>query len=651
MAKRVSKPTTPVDPRWQGSQFWYRAKVGEPVHDKLVEYGTALRGLYASAHARDRVHERIYDGAELRRYASAIQALQARGLSAARLNASKAVVNTVVSRLSKQRPMPSFVVDDADWSLKRKAKQYRKFIVGEMMQTDFDARSKEALRDGAIIGTGLTRIDDTGDGDKVFAERVLREELLLDPRECRYGKPQQAILIRRYARAHLAEMFPEHAGAIFNAPPSQQRPQENLDDDLATTLDLDDYVDAYEAWHLPRNEDGRRVLCIDGATLVSEQWHEERFPIAMYRYQKPQRGVWGRGLIFDLKDLQHRVNCIVRDMQMNLQATGRGHYVMQEANAVPAELLTGLQPFVLKYKGQQPPTWTAPTPINPAQLSMLQFFLQQMFELPGVSQAAAASRSSLGAGASGVALDTQYDIESERFAMEEAQYAEYRLEAAQLYIDASKRVARKRAEGKDEKRKPYVSGWLGRDAIEKLEHDKVSLEKDDYRLQLEAVNFIPDTRAGKLSAVGQLAQAGVIPQWLSAALFDEPDLQRANKITLAAFYNCERKMETCADPDKPMPGPAPYNDLDLELTMCTAYLNNAEAENAPSEVIERYLQYLSLVEDAIGKKKAAEAPPVDPAMAAAAAGAGPGMVPGIGQTVPPMSGGAMPPEMMPPLAA
>lgn len=645
---RASKPknTAPRDARWSANQFWFKAAVGEPVHDKVVTYGTALRGLYASAHARDRVHERIYDGAELRRFSSAVQALQARGIAAARLNASKSVVNTVVSRLSKGKPMPSFVVDDADWSLKRKAKQYRKFIVGEMLQTDFDERSKEALRDGAIIGTGLTRIDDTGDGDKVFAERVLREELLFDPRECKYGKPQQAMFVHRIARAHLAEMFPTNAPRIFDAPPSAMRQQEDLDDDTTRTTDLDDYVDVFEAWHLPRCEsDGRHVLCIEGDTLTSEVWHEPRFPIAMFRYQKPQKGIWGRGLIYELKDLQHRVNCIVRDMQMNLQATGRGHYAMREQDAVPAELLTGLAPFVLKYKGQTPPQWTAPQAINPAQLQMLQFFIQQMYELPGVSQASAASKSALGAGASGVALDTQYDIESERFAMEEAQYAEYRLQAAQLYIDASKRVARKRAEGKGEKRKPYVSGWLGRDAIEKLEHDKVSLESEDYRLQLEAVNFIPDTRAGKLSAVGQLAQAGVIPQWLSAALFDEPDLARANKITLAAFYNCERKMETLADPTKDMVAPAPYNDLELELKMCVAYLNNAEAENAPAEVLERYLQYLGLVEDAIGKKKQGEAPPpVDPAMAAQA-----GVVPGVGQVVPPMSGGPMPPEMMPPM--
>lgn len=649
--RKQAKESKPIDPRWSGDSFWHRAELGDgaKVHDKVVTYGKGLRDLYASAHKIDRVHERLYEGSDLRRNQSALQALQQRGFAAARLNVSKSVVNTVVSRLSKGRPMPSFKVDDADWSLKRKSKQYRKFILGEMMATDFDARSKEALLDGAIIGSGITYIDDSGDGEKVFAERMLREELLYDPRECKYGKPPNAIRVYRIARDHLMELYPDHARAIIAASPAQSGIRDEVDDDTKVT-DLDDYVDVWRAIHLPRgDDDGRDALCIDGATLKYEKWEEPRFPWAIFRYAKPRRGVWAKGLIYELKDLQHRINSIVRDMQMNLAATGRGHYAMQEGSALPPEMLTGSAPFVLKFKGNTAPVFTAPTPINPAQLQMLQFFMQQAFELPGVSQAAASSKSSLGAGASGVALDTQYDIESERFAMEEGQYAEYRLEAAQLYIDASKRVARKRAASVGEKRPKYVSGWLGRDAIEKLEHDKVSLNTDEYKLQLEAVNFIPDTKAGKLSAVGQLAQSGVIPQWLTAALFDEPDLARANRITLAAFWNCERKMEILADPDAEMPAPAAYNDLELELKMTVAYLNNAEAEHAPGEVVERYLAYMRDVENLITKGKQGEAmnaPPVDP-MAAGQ----PGMVPGVGQTVPPMSGGAMPPEMMPPMMA
>lgn len=649
MAPRKPKPAPTGDPRWVSKdEFWFKAAAGAPVHDRVVAHGKALRSLYSSAHKRDRVHERLYEGTDLKRNGSALQILREQGFSVARLNVVESVINTVVSRLSKSRPMPSIVVDDADWSLKRKSKQYRKFIVGEMLQTDFDARSKEALLDGGVIGVGLTTIDDCGNGDRVIAERMLREELFYDPRECKYGKPWNAIRIRRFARDHLMELYPEFARQIQSAEPSLRLPSEDLDDDTSTT-DLDDYVDVFEAIHRERQEgDGRRALCIDNATLVAEPWEFPRFPWATFKWQKPRRGVWSRGLVHKLKDIQHRINCIVRDIQMNIQAVGRGHYLMQEGMALPTEALTGFSPFVMKYKGNQPPQWNAPAPFSQAQIGALEFFINQAYELPGTSRLSATSKSSLGAGASGVALDTQYDIESDRYAMEESQYADYRLEAAQLYIDASKRVAKKRKDG--EARKPYVSGFQHGDAIEKLEHDKVSLETDQYKLQLEPVGFLPTTRAGKLSAVGQLSQAGIIPQWLAAAMFDEPDLMRANRITLGAFWNCERKMEILADPDADMPTVAPWNDFELEMTMTKAYLNNAEAEKAPAEVVQRYSDYLDDITEAVKMKKQGEAAlappmPMDPSMP----GAAPMLPPGAPMPIP--EGGSPPLTSVPPMAA
>src|SRR5690349_25017483 len=94
------EPKRPQDPRADAEQFWWRAAVGAPVHDKVVTYGRSLQNLYRSAHQRCRALERIYEGAELTSYGSAIQALARRGFSAARLNCAKAVVNTVNSRLS-----------------------------------------------------------------------------------------------------------------------------------------------------------------------------------------------------------------------------------------------------------------------------------------------------------------------------------------------------------------------------------------------------------------------------------------------------------------------------------------------------------------------------------------------------------------------
>ena len=619
---------SPLDARFKDRrEFWYRPAVGTDVHQQVVEYGQWLRALYSSFHRRMRMLEWLYDGSEVRRHAQALETLQDRGFTAARLNVSEAIIDTLVSRLSKNRPMPSIVVTDADWSVKLKSKQYRKFIVGEMIDTEFDQLSREALLDAVVIGNGFTRIDDTGDGERVFAERILWDEVLFDPRETKYGKPHNMLRVHRIAKDRLAEIYPKFARQIADASPASLRPQDETDDDVTRSLNLEDYVDVYEAWHPEREDgDGRHVLCIENAQLLSEEWDCPRFPIAWMQYKKSRRGIWSRGLMNKLKDIQHRINCIVRDLQMNIQAVGRGFFLQQEGTKLPIEMLTGWQPYTINYKGSQPPVYTAPTPFNPAALSALQFFISQAYNISGVSEAAATSRSTLGNGASGVALDTQYDIDSERFAMQEFAYSDYRLTAAQLYVDAAYRVAKKRSTRK--KSSAYYSSYMARDAIEQLDYNDVALDDEQYKLRLEPTNYLADSRAGKLSEVGQLAQSGVLPTWLVGALFDEPDLERIKRYTLAGFWNAERKMEQICDPDKEMPMPAPYNDLDIEMKMTTAYLNYYEAQpNVPEEVLDRFRQYLDLVKQAV--QKAMPPQPAAPAMN------GPAAMPGAAPMLPP----------------
>ncbi len=608
---------------------WSRAPVGADVHTKLVDYAVLLQRMADSDHNKNRARERIYEGHELGNNRAAIVSLEAAGIGIAKLNASKSICDTFVSRLSKDRPMPNFNVDGGDWKLKRKAKKYRQFIVGQMLETEYDDLSADALLDGTVFGNGFTRID--ADDSDVFAERIPVNELLFDKRECRYGRPQQAVRVYRVARDMLVELYPEHKGAIMRANASDRR----KDDDFDMLSNLEDYVDVFEGWFLPPTKDsesGRHALCINTATLCFERWHEPRFPWGHLKLFKPRNGLMGYGFIDQLASLQHRVNCIVRDLQLNIAATGRGHFLVNESNDIPTELLTGFQPFKLKYKGGSPPTFVAPQPFHQAQLGALEFFIQKMYDLSGVSMAAATSKSSLGPGASGIALDTQYDIDSDRFRMPQRGYARYRLDCSQRYIDAAARVARRRKEGEGKKRSWVANSWKNRDAIERLDYSKVELAEGTYSLQIEAVNFLPDTRAGKLAVVEQLAKAGVIEQWLVPTLFDEPDLIQANGILLAAFKNAMRKMDELGDEDLPMPIPEHMNDLQLELKLVVAYYNMVQEEKAPLAVQDRYYQYEAMVRELI-KLKSQQA-----SLEGSVAPAGP-MMPEIAPPMEPMPGG------------
>lgn len=631
------------------------------MHDLLVPYGQVIRNAYKSAHQVDRVHQQIYMGTSLRRYGGALAALGPRlgGNAMARLNVSKAVVDTVVARLSKRRAMPAFKVDMADWSLKRKAKKYRNFIVGKMTETDFEEISPLCLRDGAMVGNGITYIDDSD--DDVCAERVYRSELLVDPRETRYGKPWQMMRVMRVARDVLCELFPDQKAAIRNAPQSIRQPYESLTAAEITQLgSLEQYVDVWKAWRRPSTDDasdGRYACVIDGATLAFESYECERFPFAIFRYTHPPEGYWGLGLVEELADIQHRINCIVRAAQQNIDATSVGAYLVNKNFRQPVETMTGARPFEFVYEGTSAPQWKAADPLSSQTIGLLQFFMQQAFELPGVSQAAASSKSALGLNASGVALDTQYDIESERFAMVERQYAKYRLDAAQCYLDAAGRVAKRREEMKGRKRSKtgggggeggapassYVSTWRNRDSIERLEYKDVEMDADKYRLEMEPVNFIPDTRAGKFASIQELTAAGVIPQWLAPALYDEPDLQKAQMINCAAYFNQERIMEQLGDETAEFITPEEYHDLDIALKMGLAYINYAEAEGAPAEVVGRYMQYVDMVREL--KAPAAAPAPAPDALSGAVPGMEPdaaimpqppGLPPGPGAPMPPM---------------
>jgi hypothetical protein len=397
-------------------------------------------------------------------------------------------------------------------------------------------------------------------------------------------------------------------------------------------------------------------MVLDTVTLCCEQWDSPRFPFAVNRYDNAVRGWWGRGLLHGgLAEIQGEINNIVRDICQNLAVAGKLIVLQQEQFASPVEMLTGVKPFLIKYKGLRPPEFHVPEPVSSGQVEMLKMFQQQAYDLAGISQAGATSRSSLGLNASGVALDTQYDIESERFSRQEAGYAKYRLTAARCYLDAAKRIAKRKA-GEKGKRKSrvLVSRYERGGRIEQLDFADVQLDDADYSLRLESVNFIPDTRAGRISAIQELTKAGLIPQWMAGPLLgDEPDLAHANRILYADFDNLERIMEMLGDPSINIATimPEPDHNLDMAKVMVRAYYNAVQAEIKTDDpdyevVLQRYRDWrdelIVLIQKRDGQQQSAPPP--------GAPGMGPGEPPPPGmQGLPPGAGGpGLPPGMAPP---
>lgn len=651
------------------TRFWLVEPSGNParparVDDKIIPWVARLKSAWRRMAVLDRQHDAIYENRALRvggRWHAAVQHLGAvRDFDESRLFVTTSIVDTFHARMVRRQTMPAFVVDDAEYSIKQRAQDYRAWLHGKLRADVAEENRAMVIRDAIVRGDGIEYIDD-GDQD-VIMERSHRDEWLADPYEARHG--QQAIRtlyrLRAVSRDAVAARFPDFRAQIMDAPASARRAEDSFAADwLASEIEVGarDVIDLVEAWHLPdacndgEDSGGRKAVCIDGATLCYEERDETRFPIARYTWHAPMRGLWGSGDVERLRGIQAEINKICRDIAMNIEVSGK-LMVFAPPGIEPGQLV-GIRPFVVTIPGGgQRIEHIIPPPCSPAQIDYLERKITKAHDLVGAAQWFATGRSPLGNGASGVALDTMEDSLSDRHAVKEHNTGRYTVERSQALIDAARRTAKRLSEGKTAdgqvRRKVVASSWMDKGQLRRLNFDDVALDRDDYEIGLEPTSQIPTTRAGKFSWISEMIAKGVIPSQYAASLYDEPDIAHVTRIQLAAMKNCERMMMEAGDPEKypDMPTPEEWHDLPMLVEYAKAYFNRAQCERAPEEVQTRYRE-IGDAAIALMKKATPEAPALPPGAPPMDPMAPPPMPAGLPMPGPdPMTGA---PPMAPPL--
>jgi hypothetical protein len=595
-----------------------------------------LRQRTRTENAIDLIHEAIYEGRPLGSSTSGLEAqtlnhLRQQKSAPANLNITRSMVDTVTARLSKRRPMAAISAEDAGWTEKLFGKRASRVLRRKLGHATVERMKPQIIRDACIRGTGIAKVVRVG-GD-VTVERVPRHEIVIDPREARYGFPRTIAQVKSYPKDVLREEFPEYSDEIDKA--SDYDADGRWSPEEYDTPHEGDHVEVGELFHLPsapNAKDGRHVITFRGCVLLDEPWTRPRHPYACLHWSPPVRGFWGHGLVEDLTGIQAKVNDIARDIQEALYYGAMLKIFLPKSGGTDKRQLRARHPVVIEYEGAIP-TYLAPNPVSQQQIQFLEWLINKAYEISGISQLSASSKNPLGSNASGKALDTMYDIESDRFSTVEIAQATFICDLGQLLVDEAQALS---ADAGDSKRsgikRSDLAPW-----IREIDWKKVKIDEGEYHLTIEAINFLPDTRAGKLAAIAELAKAGLITDpKIIMSQFDEPDMQRMYRSELGALNNLYRIMEGLADPDVPFIeiAPQPHIDLKRGLEMAKGELNDAEADGAPEEILERYRKWLGLCE--AEKNKAATAANAN--MGPATAG---GMAPGMG--APPMNGNGPPP--------
>lgn len=492
------------------------------------------------------------------------------------LNVIHSMCDTVTSKITKNKPKPTFLTDGGDFTLQNKAKKLQKFVEGQFSSQRIYEKASRAFLDSCIFGTGVLKFFIDRESKEIKCERVFVDEIIVDDAEAIYGEPRQ-IHQRKYIHKDvLKDMFPEHKGAIENSMTSG--------DEFNSGSSEHDMVKVIESWHLPSGpnaKDGKHAISIAGATLFEDIWDKPDFPFLFLKWTQRPLGFYGQGLAEQLQGIQLEINKILRTIQISMHLTSIPKVFLETSSKVVSAHINNEIGGIIKYAGT-PPRYESVEAIGPALFSHLDRLYNRAFEIAGVSQLSAQSQKPSGLD-SGAALREFNDIETERFMAIGQRYEQFFVDAARMTI----RLAKELAEDVGDLSVNVKGGKF----LETIKWKDVDMAEDKYLLDIFPTSSLPSTPSGRLQTIQEMLQAGLISREDGIKLLDFPDLQSVMNLQNAAIENIDKNIENMIDNGRYEP-PEPYQNLGLLVKKTQEAYLFYKNQNAPEDRLELLRRYM-----------------------------------------------------------
>lgn len=517
------------------------------------------------------------------------------------LNVIKSCIDTAAARIAKNKTRPLFLTEGGDYNLQKKAKQLTKFIDGGFDDMGLYEHKQMTFTDSGVFGTGALKFYKDVKAGKVACERAIIEELLVDDADALYGKPSVLYQRRLVNKDVLKELFPKFKDKIEYA---SNGIAQAYNSDMVKNL-----VKVVEAWHLPSahgSDDGYHTICIDNATLLVEPYEYDCFPFVFERWTPRLVGFFGMGIAEELIGLQMAINRTLRDIQESMRLFAVPRVFVANNSQVNLNGINNDIASIIKYSGTQPPIFHTPQAMAPDVYQHLWMLYSKAFEIVGVSQMSATAQKPAGLN-SGVALREYNDTTSERFQIVEQRREQSFLEAARLYIQMTKDLAR---DGVKVQVKVSDQG-----SMQTIRFNDIDLDADAYLLRAFPTSILPTQPAAKLQKVVELMQAGIFDKDTGFDLLDFPDLEATTSRLLSPRKIVLHMLDRIVDSGV-YEVPEPYMNLSLAQSLSQQYYLDAKNRGVPEDRLELIRRYIDDARLQIEMATSAQAPMIaqaDPA--------------------------------------
>lgn len=579
--------------RWWSAPKDERAQAVCAVVKSIAEYDSRRQTQYQTS-------ARLYGNANLVGVNgisfAKVQATQNAKTDRLTYNVCQSVVDTITSKIGKNKPRPMFLTSGGDYKLQRKAKKLDKFSEGVFYENHISDLAPLVFRDGCVFGDGFVHVF-AKDG-RVKFERVLASEMYMDWVDGFYGDPRQLHRVKNIDRLVLMEAFPNKRSLISTA-------NSATGTDTGVPQNIADQVTVVESWHLPSGinaKDGLHTISIPEGELFSEPWDKSNFPFARFSWSPRLYGPYGQGLVEQVQNIQLEINKILWVIQRSFHLAGSFKILIENGSKIVKEHLNNDIGAIVSYSGV-PPQYIVPQIVASELYQHLQTLKNSAYEQSGISQLSAVAQKPPGLN-SGKALREYNDIESDRFMTIGHAYEEFHMQLTRLTIDTAKEIF-----DTDKKLTVKVPGAK---FIQSIDWKDVDLDDDEYILKMYPVSAFAKEPSARFQQVQEQAQVGWYSQRTARKLMDFPDLEQVDELASSMENYLNEILEKIVDGDgspNTFTPPEPYDDLGLARELALQYYSQGKCNNLEEEKLDLLRQFMDQLDVLEQKASQAMQPP------------------------------------------
>lgn len=599
IAKTKSK--SKVDEANQAFKWWL-AQTDEELVAQQLSTTNYLKKISQVRIRQASIYTRLFSGKPLYNYLANVGTLdnsQQLPIGRPTANVCYSCVDTLVSRISQDRPRPTFLTDNGHYKERHLSQTMNNFIMGEFYRLKAYELGALSLRDACVIGDGLIKV--YRKEDKVAYDRTLETELLVDFNDSYYGMPRNLIQMKLVDRGEALALNPKKADTILKAQPG------NVDNTPLSTETVSDQFIVSEGWHLPSGadtKDGRHTIICSSGVLLDEPWAKSVFPFAKIGYNPNIVGWFSQSLCEILMPTQMEIYKMLIIASQAIELMGVPRVLIDEFSSILETAFNNNIGSIIKYKKTPPEFINAES--NPPEIyEWIKWLIQNAYQMSGISAMAAQSQKPAGLN-SGEAIRSFDDLQTDRFAALQKRYQNFYTDLAYLTIDTASEIAKDTGE--------YLTVYPNKDGTREVDLPEAVVLRDTYIIQCFEESALPKDPAGRQAKLSEMLAAGEVSLQEFRRLSAFPDLQQSDSLANALEERILKNLDDIVE--KGMKGFAPPDSFildptDLATKLTVNYINKYAVTDMEETKMNLLRDYFVQVQEL--KKRANPPPPPMPA--------------------------------------